>query len=211
MALKGNDLLIKIGGVAVAAAKSCDINVQADELETASPSDGAWKSSITGRKSWSITTNHLVVSLVRSTQMVGTSVSIDVSIRAGLGGPGRLFNGFVNNPTITEGTLLGTPSGIYWDKTRNKFLGYNNPAPDVYLYFEHWVNDTPFTSPNAYDVFRYNGVAYTWLSNSLTAEKMTGNANIATWRVTGTRGNLAQGSFEFHGTGPLTTASLPTT
>ena len=59
-------------------------------------------------------------------------------------------------------------------------------------------------TPQNYDMFNYNGVTYTYYNGELMAEKLTGNANVVTWRGVGTLGNLAQGSFDFNGNGPLT-------
>lgn len=39
--------------------------------------------------------------------------------------------------------------------------------------------------------------------NSLPDKQLTGDAICTSWKVTGTRGNLVQGSFVFQGTGPL--------
>lgn len=60
MKLKGKQLIIQADGVAIAASKSCTIDVQADTIETSSPSQGSWRNYIAGRKKWNITTNHLV-------------------------------------------------------------------------------------------------------------------------------------------------------
>lgn len=81
MILHGRNLIIKVGGVAIAAARSCEINIQTDEIETASPDDGSWKYVIAGRKSWSINVSYLVPSgtFPTSAQMVGTTVTLNVS------------------------------------------------------------------------------------------------------------------------------------
>ena len=214
MILHGRNLIIKAGGVAIAAAKSCDINVQCEEIETASATSGAWRTAITGRKSWSVSTNQLVTSIVRNIELVGTTVSIAVQLAGDIG---KAFAGFVDNVTVSTGTYTGTMSivdGIYWDKTRKKFLLRVAPGSGIEQYFAAWdvpSNSAAYRSPSAYDLFSYNGVTYTWLSNDLAAEKLTGNANVTTWRVTGTVGNLAQGSFQFNGNGALTPASLPST
>lgn len=206
MILHGRNLIIKADGVAIAAAKSCDINVQCEEIETASPSTGIWRTSITGHKSWSVSASTLVTKLSASAQMVGTTVSLDVQ----LNGVGKAFNGFVNGVSVYPSPLSGTPTAIYWDKTLKKFVGYINPSPGTTIYFDSWTNSDAYTSPSAYDLFSYNGIIYSWLGNELTAEKLTGNANVLTWRITGSVQNLCQGSFSFNGTGALTPASLPT-
>lgn len=211
--LKGKDLIIKANGVAIAAAKSCSVKVSAKDIETASPNDGQWEHSLIGRKSWRVETNHLVVSLPRSVQMVGTTVSLTVCVE---GSYGKGFSGFVNNVTIASGTYTGTLSltrGIFWDKTAKKFLLKIVPTAGVEQYFAAWTvtDSTPYTSPSDYDLFSYNGTLYSWLNNDLMAEKLLGSAHILTWNASGAIGNLMMGSFSFKGTGPLTPASLPAT
>ena len=205
MILQGRNLIIKAGGVAIAAAKSCSVKVQAKTLETSSPDDGDWEHSIAGRKSWSVSVGTLVTNISRNAQMVGTTVTLDVQ----LANAGKTFNGFVNNVTIQSGTYSGTPYAIYWDKTLKKFVGYINPSPGTTIYFDSWTNSDAYTSPSAYDCFQYNGVVYTWLGNDLVAEKMTGTAHVKSWGGSGAVGNLLTGQFDFEGSGPLTGASLP--
>ena len=60
MAINGNNIIIKKGGVAIAATKSNEITVDCETIEIASPSIGDWRSFIAGRKEWSITTNFLI-------------------------------------------------------------------------------------------------------------------------------------------------------
>lgn len=60
MILKGKDLIVLVDGKAIAMSKSCTITVNADTIEYASPDQGKWKYYLAGRKSWSISTTHLV-------------------------------------------------------------------------------------------------------------------------------------------------------
>ena len=211
MILHGRNLIIKVGGVAIAAAKSCDINVQCEETETASPSTGAWRTAITGRKSWSVTTNQLVTSLVRPLQIVGTSVSLSMEME---GKVGLQFGGFVDNVVLESGTINeGDVQSISWDKTRKKFVyEFFLVRPPVYSFYGNWLNDTKYKNiSNGQLFYDDNFKVYSYYNGDLHAEKMTGTANVVAWRPQGTVGNLAQGSFQFKGNGALTAASLPST
>ena len=210
MILHGRNLIIKVGGVAIAAAKSCDINVQCEEIETASPSTGAWRTAITGRKSWTVSTNQLVTSIVRPFSMVGTSVSLNVNIEGEVGLP---FAGFVDNVAVGES---GSYNSIVWDKTRKKFLfkytSHYTGEVSYYLTTSGPYDMSGYTSPSDGSMFHTpDNAVYTYYNGDLHVEKLTGTANVVTWRVAGTVGNLAQGSFQFNGNGALTPASLPST
>lgn len=203
----GKDIIIlnSSGTAAVAAAKSCEINVQADMIEVASPDTGVWKKYISGHKSWSLTINHLVLSMARTIPTVGTSMNVKLTIDAR---NGLLFNGFVNNVTIEQGSYMGTPPLICWDKTRKIFVGYVTPAQGVTLYFASWTDSGKYSSPNPFDVFTYNNISYTWLDNDLVKESLSGSVIVQTAKVTATVGNLAQGSFVFIGNSALTADSI---
>lgn len=67
MIVHGRNLIIKAGGVAIAGAKSCTIDVKCEEIEVSGPTSGMWKQFIAGRRSWGINTSGLVVSKVSET------------------------------------------------------------------------------------------------------------------------------------------------
>lgn len=62
MIIQGNNVIISHGDIPLAASKSCTINTNADTIETSSPLQDKWRTYIPSMKSWSLTTNHLVVS-----------------------------------------------------------------------------------------------------------------------------------------------------
>lgn len=64
MIINGKRMIVKADGVAVAACKSCSLDIDVSEIEIASPSDGQWRHVIAGRKSWKVSTNHLVECLL---------------------------------------------------------------------------------------------------------------------------------------------------
>lgn len=61
MVLHGRDLIVTANGMAIAAAKSCELQVSCDDIEISSPTSGQWREFIADRKEWAVTTNHLVV------------------------------------------------------------------------------------------------------------------------------------------------------
>ena len=81
---QGNDLIIMADGIALASSKSCSVTVKADTIETASPTDGDYVTYIADRKSWSVSTTHLVAAdtTVRSLlETVGKTVCLTFAMR----------------------------------------------------------------------------------------------------------------------------------
>ena len=206
MILQGRNLIIKADGTAIAAARSCDITITTDEIETSSPSDGQWRHSILGRKSWKVNTSHLVPSMVKQAELAGTTVALSVE----LDGVGLPFNGFVDGVTIETIGTTSTSNEIYWDKATKQFVAAIGSVFNK-KYYSSWMNGDDYIFLDDYDHFTYNDLSYVWVDGELSAEKLTGNAHVLTWKTAATIGNLMQGSFEFKGTGPLTPASQPST
>lgn len=206
MVILGKNLIIKTGGVAIAAARSCDVTVTAEQIPVSSPMNGQWEYSYNGKKSWSVNTNQLMLGIACPISMVGSTVSLSVEIP---GEQGIAFSGFRNPSSVEEGTLEQDEDfGIYWDPVRKKFLAADLLIPSGFIYYESWVGGNAFMTPQNYDMFNYNGVTYTYYNGELMSEKLTGNANVVTWRGVGITGNLAQGSFDFNGNGPLTPLAI---
>lgn len=85
MALLGKNLQILkpvSGGYSpiIAAARSCEINIDGDQLEVSSPNDGAWQHFVAGRKGWSISVGYLLGAGTFPTEaaMVNTTVTVVV-------------------------------------------------------------------------------------------------------------------------------------
>ena len=76
MIIHGRNIILLAGGVAIAAAKSCDLYVSAKSIPIASPSDGQWDDSIPWRKSWKASCSHLVTQISDSVAMVGQTVTL---------------------------------------------------------------------------------------------------------------------------------------
>ena len=78
--IHGRNLIIKMNGTAIAGAKSCEISVKCDKIETASPSTGTWRTFLAGRKEWSGSCGHLIPAsgtpLKSEVEMVGQTVTL---------------------------------------------------------------------------------------------------------------------------------------
>ncbi len=83
MIIPGNDIIFTLGGSAVAACKSCDIEVQCDTIEVSSPTTGDYRTFIKGRKEWGFSSNHLVTSFSDFVMRVGVTYAVIISRRNG--------------------------------------------------------------------------------------------------------------------------------
>lgn len=86
--IHGRNLIIRVGGTAIAGAKSCEINVDGEQIETASPSTGTWRTFLAGRKEWSVSCGFLIPAsgtpLKSEVAMVNTTVTL--TVQSGLSG-----------------------------------------------------------------------------------------------------------------------------
>lgn len=83
MAVLGNNIIVLMGGVAIAGTKSDELQVDCKTIEIASASDQGWEHCISGRKSWSLTVSWLVLANtdVRKALQVGNAVTIKIKGR----------------------------------------------------------------------------------------------------------------------------------
>lgn len=86
--IHGRNLIIMVGGTAIAGAKSCEINVDGEQIETASASTGTWRTFLAGRKEWSVSCGFLIPAsgtpLKSEAAMVNTTVTL--TVQSGLSG-----------------------------------------------------------------------------------------------------------------------------
>ena len=122
MAINGNNIIITVGGNAIAGTKSNEIQSDCETIEITTSTNQDWKAYIAGRKTWSFNVSFLVLadSNVRRLLSVGSKYTIIIKGR-----------------------------------------------------------------------------------NAAAADQVTGSAIMTACKVSATRGTLAQGSFSFQGTGPL--------
>lgn len=200
--LKGKDLIIMADGVALAAAKSCDIEVNCDVIPVSSPTSGDWEDSIQGRKSWKVTTNHLVMSAASMLLKVSQIVTLRMKVADGDALP---FDGYVSNVTITQQSYTPTSSSkYYWDTTRKKFVVSNGAMnPKYYL---SWSGGYEYMYPEM-RLFSYSGDYLTVANGELVKDILEGSAICKTAKVTATVGNMSQGSFSWLGKGALAVPS----
>ena len=126
MALLGKNLQILkpiSGGYSpiIAAARSCEINIDGDQLEVSSPNDGAWQHFIAGRKGWSISVGYLLGAGTFPTEaaMVNTTVTVVVD-----DGTTKMQGSAIVKSWHATGTLSNLATGSF------VFLG-NGPLSPV--------------------------------------------------------------------------------
>lgn len=186
-------------GAALAGSKSCDVEINAEKIPVSSPNDGQWEHNIAGRKSWRVTTNHLLPSIGHQALMVGNKYTLNIRLE----GEGNTFSGFVDNVALEQFGLAEPPTSISWDKTRQIFVGFKS-----FKYYNTWFNGEAYTNPDDYSVFTYIDTNYVWLDGVLVPDMLIGQALCTQFHPVGTVGNLLQGSFAFEGDGPLETPEL---
>lgn len=200
--LKGKDLIIMADGVALAAAKSCDIEVNCNAIPVSSPTSGDWEDSIPGRKSWKVTTNHLVMSAASMLLKVSRIVTLRMKVADGDALP---FDGYVSNVTITQQSYTPTSSSkYYWDTTRKKFVVSNGAT--IPKYYLSWSGGYEYMNPEM-RLFYYSDDYLTVANGELVKDILEGSAICKTAKVTATVGNLSQGSFSWLGKGALAVPS----
>lgn len=210
MILHGRNLIIAAGGVAIAAAKSCSIDVDAEIIKVSSPTDGAWEHSIPGRKSWSVATNHFLTSIVDGAEMVGTTVTLKAKMSGEVGLP---FREMVTGVTIEQRALSVDPTAVVWDTTTKQFLAWvRTTRPASSHYYSQWPSATSYNGAAVGTLFYMNGTntndVYKKTATDLVLEALQGTAIVKKWQAAGAVGGLATGSFRFEGSGPF---ARPTT
>lgn len=77
MILHGRNINVKVNGVIVAKARSCQLNVQCDVTEIASATSGNWKQFLAGRKEWEIDVTTFVDVVKTGYELVGQTVTVE--------------------------------------------------------------------------------------------------------------------------------------
>ena len=78
MAILGNNIIVYMGGTAIAGTKSDELKVDCETIKIANATNQDWEHIIAGRKSWSLNVSWLVLANtdVRKALQVGSTVTI---------------------------------------------------------------------------------------------------------------------------------------
>lgn len=87
--LKGNDVIVTVGtgantqggGTVLALMKSCEIEEKCDTIEVVPTSNNLFRRFIPGRRTWEITSNHLVEQMNGSNGMLRVGVGVVIQFR----------------------------------------------------------------------------------------------------------------------------------
>ena len=104
MIIHGRNILIYQNGVAIAAAKSCEIHVGCEKIPIASPDTGDWEDNIAGRKNWTVRLNRLVMSMTEHLLNAGNRVRLTFGVvdsRKELGGDRLTGYAICDDATVT--------------------------------------------------------------------------------------------------------------
>lgn len=74
--IHGRNLIILADGVAIAAAKSCEISVNTEAYEVSSPATAGWRYRKVGRSEWSVSVSTLVTTVRDRFLNVGQQVTL---------------------------------------------------------------------------------------------------------------------------------------
>ena len=82
MVIHGKDIQIQNynGSAIVAAARTCEVSIQADIIETATPTSGTFRTFIAGRKDWSVSVGYLVTSGDMTSDLLSVGSSVHLRI-----------------------------------------------------------------------------------------------------------------------------------
>ena len=216
MILQGRNLIIKMNGQAIAAAKSCTIDVSAMKIEVSGPTSGEYEEYMAGRKSWSVAVGGLVMiaqdalpTHLRTLKgWVGTKPTLTMCAFPIELYPGILpFDGLVNNVTVQQVGYVGNPNKIYWDDSAGKFVGEVNQLSTAPKYYDRWNTSTRYQdAANGSFFYAPDGIYQKqggWVDYYTNYNLFSGTALCENIRIAGNLGNLTTYSAQFQGSGPL--------
>ena len=112
--LHGKDLMIldSSSNALVAMSKSCEIDIEADEIEVSSATAADWRTFIAGRKSWQVTVNFLVTAGNMSTDIAKVGTTVTLKMKDGTSGTALTGSAIVRTYRIT-GTVGNLAQGTF--------------------------------------------------------------------------------------------------
>lgn len=208
--IHGNNLIVSVGNKAIAAAKSCELNVAADTIEIASPNIGDWRAFICGRKNWNVNVNYLLTPRYVTVRPAGIGEVVTLTFSIRQTGPTKNIQGIVSNVPVGE-LYPTTPAYIYWDESEETFVGSDvlkeeMTATDLFYRFWRTKEREGFQAPDPTATYHVadDGKDYIFDGTTLVPNAtLRGNAIVTAVKMVGTRGNLATGSVTFKGSGQL--------
>lgn len=117
--MNGNNIIVLMDGVAIAAAKSCTITKRVEALETANSVDGRAKSYIPGLREWSVSVRALVTSMPDFFTNPGQTVRLSIAVRDNNGE--YTADRVTGNAIIESAKITGTVGNLATAEV--KFLG----------------------------------------------------------------------------------------
>lgn len=81
MILHGRNILVHSGSTAIAAARSCKVNISTDRLERRSLTSGRYRLYAPGRYTWSVSVDQLVTSVADRFDDFGEKVRLNIYVR----------------------------------------------------------------------------------------------------------------------------------
>ena len=79
--MNGNNIIVLVDSVAIAAAKSCTITKKVEAIETGNSADGRAKSYIPGLREWSVSVRALITSMPDFFTNPGQTVRLSIAVR----------------------------------------------------------------------------------------------------------------------------------
>jgi predicted secreted protein len=111
MATLGNNIIVQIQSgqnwVAVAAARTDEIQVDGEQIEIASSTQAEWREFLVGRKTWSVQTSYLVT----AASNIRDLLKVNTSVRLRIGGRTMATGDYLTGNAIIKTQKLTSPIG----------------------------------------------------------------------------------------------------
>ena len=125
--LKGNDVIVTVGtgantqggGTVLALMKSCEIEEKCDTIEVVPTSNNLFRRFIPGRRTWEITSNHLVEQMNGSNGMLRVGVGVVLQFR----NRNNVRDAMYGNAICTEFKIVATRGNLVMGSFRFQGTG----------------------------------------------------------------------------------------